>query len=194
MRTILFRLFLLFQGTRISPHTSIIGTSRIYIGNDCRINPYCYLKGEPPSGKLWIGSNVVINRFSHISAKNSVVKIGENGYIGYNNWIGGKGNITIGKNFMSGMNVVIISSNHDYHKIQIPYHAGNEIAEDIVIGENVWIGANSTILPGVKIGSGAVIGAGSVVSHDISDNMLVTGAPAKVNHEIHRVSNPENAT
>lgn len=190
MRTFLFRLNSLLQKTYISLFASIIGTSRIRIGNQCRINPYCYLKGEAPSGKLWIGNKVVINRFSHISAKNSVVKIGENSYIGYNNWIGGKGNITIGDNFMSGMNVVIISSNHNYHKIQVPYHAGDEMAEDIVIGENVWIGANSTILPGVIIGSGAVIGAGSVVSHDISENMLVTGAPAKVNHEIHRVSKP----
>lgn len=50
----------------------------------------------------------------------------------------------------------------------------------IRIGNYVFIGANATILPGVSIGNYAIIGAGSVVTHDIPENMLAAGCPAKV--------------
>lgn len=36
-----------------------------------------------------------------------------------------------------------------------------------------------TILPGVTIGKNAVIGAGSVVTHDVPDNTVVVGNPAR---------------
>ena len=50
----------------------------------------------------------------------------------------------------------------------------------IVIGNNVHIGWNSIIMPNVVIGNNVVIGAGSVVTHDIPDNTIVGGVPAKV--------------
>lgn len=50
----------------------------------------------------------------------------------------------------------------------------------IIIGDNVWIGRNVCVLPGVKIGNGVVIGANSVVTHDIPENSVAAGVPAKV--------------
>ena len=50
----------------------------------------------------------------------------------------------------------------------------------VTIGDNCWIGGGATILPGVSIGSGCTIGAGSVVVHDIPDNSVAVGNPAKV--------------
>lgn len=50
----------------------------------------------------------------------------------------------------------------------------------IEVMDNVFIGANSTILPNVRIGSNVIIGAGSVVTHDVPDNSVVAGVPAKV--------------
>lgn len=170
--------------TRISVSVTLIGIPRILIGNYCRIDPYCYLKSEKPNGKLIIGNHVVISRFSHISAKGSKVEIKEFSYVGYNNWIGGRGNITIGQNFISGMNLVIISSNHDYYNITVPYYMGEEIEKDILIGGNVWIGANSVVLPGVSIGDGTVVGAGSIVTKDVPPNVIVAGNPAKVLEQI----------
>lgn len=49
----------------------------------------------------------------------------------------------------------------------------------ITIGNNVHIGTNSVIMPGVKIGSNVVIGCSSVVTHDIPDNSVWAGVPAK---------------
>ena len=186
MKNLFFRINSFFNKTYISLHVDLVNASRIRIGRKCRIDPYCYLKGEAPFGILKINNEVIINRYTHVSAKNCAIEIGEFSCVGYNNWIGGMGNIFIGKNFMSGMNVVIISSNHDYQNIKTPYHTGKEIAKDIVIGDSVWIGANSTILPGVIIGSGSVIGAGSVVTDDIPENVLAVGVPAKILHSINR--------
>jgi acetyltransferase-like isoleucine patch superfamily enzyme len=41
------------------------------------------------------------------------------------------------------------------------------------------IGTSATILCGVTIGENAVIGAGSVVTHDVADNTIVAGNPAR---------------
>ncbi|MDO8531213.1 MAG: acyltransferase [Dehalococcoidia bacterium] len=193
MKALLFKLSKRIYQTRIPLSVTLIGVSNIHVGNNCWIDPLCYLKSEGPDGVLRIGNNVAVKRYSHISAKGSKVEIKDFSYVGYNNWIGGQGNITIGRNFMSGMNVVIISSNHDYYNINVPYHMGDEIKGDILIGANVWIGANSVVLPGTSIGDGAVIGAGSIVTQDIPQYVLVTGNPAMVIKQIHRKSG-ESAT
>lgn len=48
------------------------------------------------------------------------------------------------------------------------------------IGDNVFIGAESVILPGITIGNNVIIGANSTVTHNIPDNSVVVGSPAKV--------------
>jgi len=48
------------------------------------------------------------------------------------------------------------------------------------IGNNVFIGAETVILPGVNIGNNVIIGANSTVTHDVPDNTVVAGTPAKV--------------
>ena len=42
------------------------------------------------------------------------------------------------------------------------------------------IGPNATILAGVTIGPRAVVGAGAVVTHDVPENTIVAGVPARV--------------
>lgn len=49
-----------------------------------------------------------------------------------------------------------------------------------IIGDNVSIGAGAVILGPVKIGSNSIIGANAVVIHDIPDNVIAAGNPAKV--------------
>ena len=48
------------------------------------------------------------------------------------------------------------------------------------IGDNVFIGAESVVLPGVTIGNNVIVGANSTVTHDIPDNTVVAGTPAKL--------------
>ena len=49
----------------------------------------------------------------------------------------------------------------------------------VTIGNNVFVGAESVILPGVTIGNNVVIGANSTVTHDVLDNTVGAGTPAK---------------
>jgi dTDP-4-amino-4,6-dideoxygalactose transaminase/acetyltransferase-like isoleucine patch superfamily enzyme len=42
------------------------------------------------------------------------------------------------------------------------------------------IGSGSTILSNITIGENALVGAGSVVTHDVPDNCIVVGSPARV--------------
>lgn len=50
----------------------------------------------------------------------------------------------------------------------------------VTIGDNVFIGAESVVLPGVAIGSNVVIGANSTVTHNIPENSVAVGSPARV--------------
>ena len=50
----------------------------------------------------------------------------------------------------------------------------------VTIGDNVFLGAESVVLPGVRIGSNVIIGANSTVTHDIPENSVAVGSPARV--------------
>ena len=49
----------------------------------------------------------------------------------------------------------------------------------ISIGNNVFIGAGTRILYDTKIGSQVIIATGSIITHDIPDNTVVAGVPAR---------------
>ena len=63
-----------------------------------------------------------------------------------------------------------------------------ETSKPITIGNSVWIGAHATICGGVTIGDDAVIGAGAVVLHDVPENTIVAGVPAK---EIRKITDKD---
>lgn len=48
------------------------------------------------------------------------------------------------------------------------------------IGDNVILTTGCTIIGGVKIGDNVIIGANAVVTHDVPDNSIAVGIPAKV--------------
>lgn len=50
----------------------------------------------------------------------------------------------------------------------------------VTIGNNVFIGAETVVLPGVTIGNNVVIGANSTVTHNVPDNSVIAGSPARV--------------
>lgn len=50
----------------------------------------------------------------------------------------------------------------------------------IIVGNNVHIGWDTIIMPNVTIGNNVIIGCGSIVTHDIPDNCVAVGSPAKV--------------
>ena len=54
----------------------------------------------------------------------------------------------------------------------------------VVLRESCKVGSHSTILPNVTIGKNSIIGAHSLVIHDIPDNVVAFGVPAKIVREI----------
>lgn len=50
----------------------------------------------------------------------------------------------------------------------------------ISVGERTFIGNGAIIMPGVTIGKRCIIGAGAVVTHDIPDESVAAGVPARV--------------
>ena len=86
--------------------------------------------------------------------------------------------VKMGNDVWIGPNTLITTVNHPLDAAGRRKHLG--IAKPVVIGNDVWIGGSVTILPGVHIGNNVVVAAGAVVTHDVADNTLVGGVPAKV--------------
>jgi sugar O-acyltransferase (sialic acid O-acetyltransferase NeuD family) len=57
---------------------------------------------------------------------------------------------------------------------------GAVLTGGVLLCENAFVGANATILPNRGVGRNAIVGAGAVVVHDVPDNAIVAGNPAKI--------------
>ena len=86
--------------------------------------------------------------------------------------------IEIGDDFLCSNAVTIRTG--DSHSIYD--EAGKRInkGKDVIISEHVWIGNQVIILKGTELGRNVVVGSGSVVRGHFSDNMVITGNPAKI--------------
>lgn len=116
------------------------------------------------NGKSYIGPNTVLG--NNVSFNGMIIK--------------GCGLVTIGDNFHSGTECMILSQIHNYDTgTKIPYDS-TYIAKDVVIGDNVWLGNRVMVLGGITIGEGAIIQAGSVVVKDIPACAIAGGHPAIV--------------
>ncbi len=110
------------------------------------------------------------------------ISIGNNFYSNYNLIILDCARTEIGDNVLIGPNVGIYAAGHP-----IDYKLRNEELEfalPIRIGNNVWIGGNVVINPGISIGDNTVIGSGSVVTRDIPSNVVAAGNPCKIIREL----------
>lgn len=84
--------------------------------------------------------------------------------------------VTVKGGLLMGEDVLFQGDNHSLDTL-----ASNNNKDPLEIGCGVWIGARAIILSGCQhIGNGAIVGAGSVVTHDVPDNAIVGGNPAKI--------------
>jgi maltose O-acetyltransferase len=109
------------------------------------------------------------------------IKLGADSYIGdYSTIQAAVGHgVSIGRGCMISHNVRIYTTTSvadaDFSAPPVPQKHG-----DVRIGDYCWIGANVFIGPGVSIGVNSVIGANAVVTHDVGDNEIWAGVPARL--------------
>lgn len=132
-------------------------------------------------GRLRRGTGVTFA--PNVSFRNAErIEIGAGSHIGEYCviWAGNSsGRVLLGEKCLLAPGVVITAS--DYGIVRgIPVMDQQKVERDVVIGADVWLGANAVVTAGVTIGSGAVVGAGAVVTHDLPENCIAGGVPAKV--------------
>lgn len=112
-------------------------------------------------------------RLLHIRNKTGI-QISPSTRIGKGFYIGHYGSIVINPHTVIGENVNIIQT----CTIGVAYRGKHEGVP--TIGDRVYIGAGARIFGDIKIGDNIAIGVNSVVTHDVHNNAVVVGAPAKV--------------
>ena len=148
--------------------------NHIYAGDD---KPQHFEKKR----KLLISIGIDIGEGTKIVGSiypNGQLIIGKDCWIGKNFMVNGIGKVTIGDNCDIAPEVIFQTGGH--YVGDEKRRAGEGVVFNQSVGSGTWIGGRSTILNNTIIGNSCVIAGGSCVVHDVSDNMLVGGVPAKI--------------
>ena len=88
-----------------------------------------------------------------------------------------KAGLTLGKNDECTLSLRVTIFAHDAStKRPLGYTKIGRVS----IGQRTFIGAGTILLPNANMGKNVIVGAGSVVTHDIPDNTVALGNPARV--------------
>tara|TARA_B100000900_G_C20522620_1_gene692874 strand:- start:552 stop:1157 length:606 start_codon:yes stop_codon:yes gene_type:complete len=185
--SIIIKLILKIYGIKVGknfyiegiPKIKINGKSdNIEIGNHISIFGSIDLRNRE-NGKIIVEDNV---KFDHnvriVSARDGVIKIGENSIIGPHTIINGGGNVTIGRKVIFAKNITINANDHIHKKFSNIIDQGF-IYSNVIIEDDVWLGANVCVNKGVSIKKGSVVGANAVVTKDTEPYSINVGVPSK---------------
>ena len=106
------------------------------------------------------------------------ITLGEGVVINFNGVFLDGGGITIGNHTLIGPNCQLLTPDHPHDYLE--RRKTIETGLPIRIGDDCWLGGGVIVCPGVTIGNRVIVGAGSVVTHDIPDDVVVAGNPARV--------------
>lgn len=147
----------------------LLGGKNVFIGDNfycywgVRIETYSKHNGTQFHPSISIGNGVSINPDCHLAAING---------------------IELHDGVMLASRVFITDHYHgtiSQEAIEVP--PGERILFSkgkVIIKRNAWVGEGVCVMPGITIGENTIIGANSVVTHDIPDNAVAAGVPAKV--------------
>jgi bifunctional UDP-N-acetylglucosamine pyrophosphorylase/glucosamine-1-phosphate N-acetyltransferase len=172
--------------TVIYPNTYLLGKTTI--GRDCVLGPgtcvedsiignHCHIRFSVVEqavveDEVDIGPFGHLRKGAHLATGVHMGNFGEvkNAYLGPGTKMGHfsyLGDITTGRNVNIGAGT--ITCNYDGVK-----------KNPTVVGDHAFIGSDTMLVAPVKIGRNAKTGAGSVVTHDVPDNAVAYGVPARV--------------
>ena len=194
----------------IGPFSSI--SENVSIGDNVLIGDNCSISSNVSIGNnVKLHTGVIIDR-GCVIGDNSIIQsgtvIGSDGFgtvkdndrhlnfphignviIGNDVWIGSNVSIdrgTIGDTCI-GNNTKIDNLVQIAHNVKIGQScivvAGTAIAGTTLIGDNVSIGGQVGIVGHIKIGDNCLIGAKSLVTKSFSDNLFISGNPAKIHKD-----------
>jgi acetyltransferase-like isoleucine patch superfamily enzyme len=141
-----------------------------------------------------LGENVSIHAFVNLygcsigdnSRVGAFVEIQKNAFIGKHVKVSSHTficeGVTIEDNVFVGHNVSFINDKYPRATTEdgAPQSEADWHVVKTLVKHGASIGTSATILCGITIGANAIIGAGSVVTHDVPDNAIVAGNPARL--------------
>jgi len=125
-------------------------------GDNVSVHQYVFLLNPE---NLELGSNISIHPFCYIDA------------------VGG---IVIGDDVSIAHASTVMSSEHNYTRMDQPIKDQGVRLAKTNFSSDVWVGAGVRVLAGASIGQGVVLAAGSVVKGIIDSNNIYGGVPARL--------------
>lgn len=158
-----FRYGKIGKNSQIIKPMRIRGKRNIYIGDNVTILNSARLEAITEwntslTGKIIIGNYTSIEQCSHIIAADE---------------------LCIGEGCVLSAFVYISDCSHGYEPGKRIMDTDLSVKK-VTVGDHCFIGIGSCIMPGVSLGNNVVIGANSVVTHDIPDDCMAAGSPAKI--------------
>lgn len=147
------------ENVKLSRKCSIYSPEKLHLGDNVRIDDFCFL-----SGNIVIGSHVHIGPYVAMYGGDAGIKI---------------------ENFAGvSSRVAIYAESDDYsgnylHNPNIPEKYKNVISGSVIIGRHVDIGTGSTILPATVVGEGSTVGAMSLVKGKLKMWSCYFGIPCR---------------
>jgi acetyltransferase-like isoleucine patch superfamily enzyme len=141
-----------------------------------------------PAVKFEIGrdARVILGRWSWIGHGTKIrvhegeVVIGAKTVLGQECTISAYQHVSIGRECILADRVMLIDFDHGVVEVERPIRLQGIYKRDVHVGHNVWIGYGACILRGVSVGNNAIVGTSAVVTHDVPDNAVVGGVPARL--------------
>jgi acetyltransferase-like isoleucine patch superfamily enzyme len=130
--------------------------------------------------RLRIGRWAWIGDRSKIRVHEGEVSIGAKTVMGQECTISAFQRVEIGRECILADRAMLIDFDHGVVEVERPIRLQGIYKRDVRVGHNVWMGYGACILRGVSVGNNAIVGTSAVVTHDVPENAVVAGVPARV--------------
>ncbi len=147
-------------GENVEIHPLALVEEGVTIGDNTKIGPFCIVRKNAK-----IGKNCNFTAYCELR---------ENVIVGDNTSFGSR--CTISANCEVGSNVTI---KYGFVMTDTPNLKEGDKKTSAKIHDGVLIGANVTLMPGCSLGANSLIGACAQVRHDVPENEIWIGSPAK---------------